>query len=323
MILNSAVCLHNVYFDWSFSITGFSAGATSQLSHLNGSVVASYSVVVMWVSLVRSSTFKDQPSHLGYSNDLSLSRLGTHVLSRLVQLFWLGCVNRLLASRLRLSWALTIPIGITSFASFILAVSVAVSLPGRCWRTKLAYSINLWGFRKRGLLTLEETEWPDKLLMPVGRFFTFLQHSPRSNSSENCCGSGPTRWSIYLNSHRHSVDFDEKKLNSSQKNCLKTFLHLLWRSGPEHSYHDWRTCHQRSSNSEYALFWNGLIELTLWPAIFNSNSRRHLATSKSASLSLPWSPQFIQPECFLYSTQEQNFGWLEDRFKFHKTKGKL
>lgn len=47
MIMTSASAVYNVYFDWSYSISGFTAGMTAQLSYVNGNVVALYAVVVV------------------------------------------------------------------------------------------------------------------------------------------------------------------------------------------------------------------------------------------------------------------------------------
>lgn len=46
-ILNTAAVFYCVYFDWSFSITGFTSGATGQLAAVNGNLVSLYSVVIM------------------------------------------------------------------------------------------------------------------------------------------------------------------------------------------------------------------------------------------------------------------------------------
>jgi len=47
IILNTATTFYSVYFAWSYSITGFTLGATGQLAQVDGNLFSLFSAVIM------------------------------------------------------------------------------------------------------------------------------------------------------------------------------------------------------------------------------------------------------------------------------------
>lgn len=129
-IFTSAANFYQVYFNWTFSIalTSSDPNKYKTRSIINGNIVVMYSTVVMWVSLKKfdSSTHFWVSCSLSSWSDMFHSLTFLFSFSRLVQMFYLGVIRRMMSSNPRLNWLVITPIALASLASFTLAIAVGV-----------------------------------------------------------------------------------------------------------------------------------------------------------------------------------------------------